>query len=170
MYRGPIFRANTELLPEELVNFTIGIIGLSTKHRPGDIQNPEYKCSWEGEFTGESLKVQMGRLSTVKWWLLVWKTPDPLLKRRGDATSLHFSIASHGLCLLSQLSSVLSPAVIWDICNALFDSHRATVLHPHRSSRLGQNKWFWITGSWWEQETNMHVSRKTGWDKRFVQC
>lgn len=35
---GQYCRANTELLPEELVNFAIGIIGLSTKHLPADIQ------------------------------------------------------------------------------------------------------------------------------------
>lgn len=38
---GQYCRANTELLPEELLNFAIGIIGLSTKYLPGDIQSLE---------------------------------------------------------------------------------------------------------------------------------
>lgn len=36
---GQYCKANTELLPEELVNFAIGINGLSTKHLPADVQS-----------------------------------------------------------------------------------------------------------------------------------
>ena len=38
---GQYCRANTELLPEELLNFAIGTIGLSIKYLPGDIQSLE---------------------------------------------------------------------------------------------------------------------------------
>lgn len=155
-------RTNKELLPEELVNFAIEH-QTSTSWHPG----VGYKHSWEGEFTGESLKVEMGRLSTGEWWLLVWKAPwSTTQKERRCYFSSFFYCLSW---LLPPFTTLQCPI-----------SYETLVMHY-----LTATEWLCYThlvGAIWDRtsvfgslevdgnkETNMHVSRKTGWDKRFVQ-
>ncbi|KAI1242968.1 hypothetical protein IHE44_0000533 [Lamprotornis superbus] len=137
------------------------LVGLENRNGKGEL-----RMNYDIQGRDKIIFWQMVLHSEDGVWRKIDDAPDSPLKRRGDAISPHFSIASHGSCLITQLSSILSPVDLRDICNALFDSHRVMVLHPpcvggiwDRTSVFGSLE---VDGN---KETNMHVSRKTGWEE-----